>query len=229
MPFRKPASPKKPLANSLEPAIPVVVQEVERSEAAHALADKIFEAYHETVISEFEKRPTFGFSRTFPHPGFSPYLNSSFTRFDFTFIGNDPAVRKYRAEDPALDGGPLVFHMSDAYRRREEERNAVMLKNVDPFQRNTLHAPDALFDKDLKPEVSLPSEAELALIARFESQAGKTVEFHPEAGGTFGYGAVRATATCLQCHEKEEGSLLGLFRYRFEHGPADTVKDLAVQ
>lgn len=191
------------------------------------LAERIFEGYHESVVSDFQKRPSFGFARTAPHPGFSPYLDTNFSRFDFTFIGNDPDKRTYPVEDPALRGRPLVFHISEAYDRREKARKAVMLPNTDPFQRAPLHEPGALFDKDLKPEVFLPTGAEFAILARFEAAPEKTIELHPVAGGTLGYGALRASASCLACHEKQEGALLGLFRYRFEHGSAGSLQDLA--
>jgi len=211
------------------PALPAVADETPLPPPTNELAERIFEGYHGTVVTDFINRSGFGISRLAPHPGFSPYPDSSFNRFDFTFIGNDPLERKYEVEDPALAGGPLVFRISEAYARREEARNAVMLQNVDPFQRAPVHDPRALFDKDLKPDVSLPTGAELDLLARFEADPEKTVELHPVAGGTLGYGALRASASCLECHEKKEGDLLGLFRYRFEHGPAGTLKDLALR
>jgi hypothetical protein len=214
------------------PQIPASTAEVvsaSEDPPANELAARILEAYHGTVVSEFVHRSGFGISRTAPHPGFSPYPNSVFTRFEFTFIGNDPLERKFEVTDPSLVGRPLVFHLNEAYARREEARNALMLQNVDPFQRAPVYDPRALFDKDLKPEVSLPTETEFAILARFEASPEKTIELHPVAGGTLGYGALRASASCLECHEKKEGDLLGLFRYRIEHGPAGSLKDLALK
>ncbi len=225
---RNPSSPP-PATAPESPAPAPVSSEGAAPSTPSELAETIFGAYHESVVSDFVARPSFGFTRVSPHPGFSPYLDSSFTRFDFTFIGNDPSVRKFQVDDAALEGRPLVFHMSEAYARREQERNAVMLQEVDPFQRAPLHDPRALFDKDLKPEVSLPTGGELALLARFESSTETMTELHPVPGGALGYGALRATAKCLQCHEKEEGALLGLFRYRFDHGGGSPFRDLAAR
>lgn len=224
-----PAPPAPTVAAPATPSIPLVLAEAAEPPQRNELAEHLFEGYHKSVVSDFQARPGFGISRTAPHPGFSPYLDTNFSRFGFSFIGNDPEKRKYEVEDPAYRGVPLVFHISEAYDRREKARNALMIQNIDPFQRAPVHDPGALFDKDLKPDVSLPTEDEFAILARFEATPEKIIEFHAVGGGTLGYGALRASASCLSCHEKEEGALLGLFRYRFEHGPAGWVKDLAVK
>ncbi len=222
------AAVPEPSAVPEQAPLPLALAEAVESPPANELAERIFEGYHEAVVAEFVRRPGFSFGRTSPHPGFPLTPASFFGEHDFTFIGNDPAQRRYEVEDAALEGQPLVFRMAEAISQWEAGRNAIRLPNTDPFL--PVRLPDhALFDQDLKPDVSLPTEAEFAILARFEASPEKRIELHPVPGGTLGYGAVRAAAACVQCHEKEESALLGLFRYRFEHGPAASLEDLALR
>lgn len=227
----------EPSAAPEQPPLPPALTDVAEPPPSNELVARLFEDYHEAAMAEFVARPGNGYNRHAPvstHPQFQFQPSSIFNRNEFTLIGNDPAKRRYQVEDPTLQGLPLVFRFNVALAKLEAGPTVEILPSGDiplviSFQKAADAASFALVEGYLKPEVSLPTEAEFAILARFEASPEAAVELHPVPGGTLGYGAVRAAAACLRCHEKEEGALLGLFRYRFEHGPAASFEDLALR
>jgi hypothetical protein len=153
---------------------------------AASLGETLFDAHHQKAVTVFDQLPGFGFSRILPviqhdlkRSAPSEHRNL-FTDHDFTFIGNDAAVRR-DTNNPASENAAIFKSLSKA-----------------------------------KTSVTPANEADLAALKILEADPESRRHFRVDGDAIISYGPLRATASCAKCHGVEEGTLLGMFRYRFD-------------
>ncbi len=183
----------KPEAKIAEVKVPEVVKPVElppQKPDVSPVVAALFDKYHEEAVLVFDGLPGFGFDRILPS-----------VRHDFDRITS--AAQDVPSTSIFTDHDFTFIGSDDAIRRVKED---VVGENPAVFG----------LLKGSRSRAVPASGVDLLALETFEEDQSARRDFHLDGESVLGYGPLRATASCAKCHGVEEGTLLGMFRYRFE-------------